>query len=118
MKHFRKMEHSAAAEDVALDVARRWAEVEKLARYGVKAADVLQTITSPHLLEALADAARGVVSKDLVPTVAGPMPHAAPTELPKRHARVRQPHIFPRASTACSAGTTPSPRRRPLPTCS
>ena len=39
IKHFRKMQHSAGAEEVALDVARKWAEVEKLARHGVKAAD-------------------------------------------------------------------------------
>ena len=42
----------------------------------------MQTITSPHLLEALTDVARSIVSKDLVPAVAGPMPHAAPAELP------------------------------------
>ena len=32
IKHFRKMQHSGHAEEVALDVARKWAEVEKLAR--------------------------------------------------------------------------------------
>lgn len=83
IKHFRKMQHSAGAEEVALDVARKWAEVEQMARLGVKAADIVQSLTSPHLLEALTDAARGIVSKDLVPGVAGPMPHAAPAELPK-----------------------------------
>jgi D-lactate dehydrogenase len=83
IKHFRKMQHSVGAEEVALDVARKWAEVEKMARLGVKAADIVQTITSPHLLGALTDAARGIVSKDLVPGVAGPMPHAAPAELPQ-----------------------------------
>ena len=45
------MEHSVAAEEAALDVARKWAEVEKLARHGVAAADVVQTITGPRLLE-------------------------------------------------------------------
>ena len=83
IKHFRKMQHSAGAEEVALDVARKWAEVEQMARLGVKAADIVQRLTSPHLLEALTDAARGIVSKDLVPGVAGPMPHAAPAELPE-----------------------------------
>jgi D-lactate dehydrogenase len=83
MKHFRKMVQSVGAEEVALDVARNWAEVEKMARLGVKAADVVQSITSPHLLEALTDVARGILSKDLVPAVAGPMPHAAPAELPE-----------------------------------
>jgi D-lactate dehydrogenase len=83
IKHFRKMQHSVSAEEVALDIAKKWAEVEKLAREGVKAADVVQTITSPHLLGALTELARSVVSKDLVPGVAGPMPHAAPAELPE-----------------------------------
>src|SRR6202044_4110012 len=32
IKHFRKMAHSTSAEEVALDVARNWAEVKKLAR--------------------------------------------------------------------------------------
>jgi D-lactate dehydrogenase len=83
IKHFRKMQHSAGAEEVALDVAKKWAEVEKLARDGVKAADVVQRVTSPHLLQALTDVARSVVSSDLVPAVAGPMPHAAPAGLPE-----------------------------------
>ncbi|HTB13840.1 MAG TPA: FAD-binding and (Fe-S)-binding domain-containing protein [Bryobacteraceae bacterium] len=82
IKHLRKMENSTGAEEVALDVARKWAEVEKLARRGVNAADIVQAIATPHLLEALTDVARGLVSNDLVPTVAGPMPHAAPANLP------------------------------------
>ena len=95
IKHLRKMEHSAGAEEVALDVARKWAEVEKLARLGVKAADVLQTISSPHLLEALTDVARGIVSKDLVPAVAGPMPHAAPAGLPQTKRQGAAAAYFP-----------------------
>src|ERR1700691_6810033 len=83
IKHFSKMQHSADAQEVALDVSKKWAEMEKLARHGVKAADVVQTITSPDLLEALTDVARSVVSKDLVPAVARPMPHAAPPHPPR-----------------------------------
>jgi D-lactate dehydrogenase len=83
IKHFRKMQHSAGSEEVALDVAKKWAEVEKLARHGVKAADIVQTIVSSHLLQAAADVVRSIVSNDLVPAVVGPMPHAAPSELPE-----------------------------------
>jgi hypothetical protein len=83
IKHFRKMQHSVHAEELALDVARKWAEVEKMARLDVTAADVVATVTSPRLLGALTDAARSIVSKDLVPGVAGPMPHAAPANLPE-----------------------------------
>ena len=35
MKHFRKMEHGVGAEEIALDVAMKWGEVERLARVGV-----------------------------------------------------------------------------------
>ncbi len=90
------MQHSAGAEEVALDVAKNWAEVEKLARRGVKAADVVQTITSPHLLTALTDVARSVVSEDLASHRS--WPHAARrSRRPscKRDARVRQPRVFP-----------------------
>jgi D-lactate dehydrogenase len=83
MKHFRKMEHGVGTEEIALDVAMKWGEVERLARVGVAAADVVQRVTSPHLLGLLTDAVRSAVSKDLVPAVAGPMPHAAPAELPR-----------------------------------
>jgi hypothetical protein len=83
------MEHSMGAEEVALGVARKWAEVEKLARHGVKAADVVQTIVSPHLLEALTDVARSVVSKDLVPGVAGSMPHERSAPMAARCCRQR-----------------------------
>lgn len=82
MKHLRKMEHSSTAEAVALDIAQKWGEVERLARVGVEAADIVQRLTSPHLLTVLTDVVRSVVSKDIVPGVAGPMPHAAPAELP------------------------------------
>src|ERR1700728_152421 len=71
MKHFRKMEHGVGAEEIALDVAMKWGEVERLARVGVAAADVVQSGTSPHLLGLLTDAIRSDVSKDLAPTVAG-----------------------------------------------
>ncbi|MGB2663431.1 MAG: FAD-linked oxidase C-terminal domain-containing protein, partial [Candidatus Acidiferrum sp.] len=111
IKHFRKMQHSAGAEEVALDVATKWAEVEKLARQGVKAADIVQTITSPHLLQAATDVARSIVSNDLVPAVAGRMPLLP--SFPRRDLKAPQPCIFQRASIAFSAGTTPN-QRRPL----
>jgi ferredoxin len=82
MKHLRKMEHSSTAETIALDIAQNWGEVERLARVGVEAADIVQRLTSAHLLTVLTDVVRSVISKDLVPGVAGPMPHAAPAELP------------------------------------
>src|SRR6202789_2498908 len=63
MKHFRKMEHGVGTEEIALDVAMKWGEVERLARVGVAAADVVQRVTSPHLLGLLTDAVRSAVSK-------------------------------------------------------
>src|ERR1700733_5828501 len=115
IKHFRKMEHSAGAEEVALDVARRWAEVEKLARLGVKAADVVQELGSTHLLEAMTDVARSIVSKDLVPGVAGPMPHAAPAELPQTRREGAAAVYFPACINPIFGRDNPKPAATGLP---
>ena len=97
MKHFRKMEDSVMPEEVALDWPGSGLRWRSLRVDGINAADrSWQTITSPHLLGGLTDMARSVVSKDLVPTITGPMPHAAPADLPKNETRVvQQPAYFP-----------------------
>jgi D-lactate dehydrogenase len=115
IKHFRKMQHSGHAEEVALDVARNWAEVEKLARVGVKAADVVQGLTSPHLLEAMTDVARSIVSKDLVPGVAGPMPHAAPAELPETRREGAAAVYFPACINRIFGRDNTKPASKALP---
>ncbi|WP_165242307.1 FAD-binding and (Fe-S)-binding domain-containing protein [Corynebacterium lizhenjunii] len=78
MKQLRARAVSPAADKVALSTAQRWDLVEKLARAGIISANKVGT--KPVRLGA--DAARGIVSPDLVPTVPGPLPQAA-SRLPR-----------------------------------
>jgi D-lactate dehydrogenase len=74
VKGFRAQEHTAGAERLALDLAKRWAGVERRARAGLR--------TPPALARAAAAAARSVISDELVPTWPGAMPPPAPAPLP------------------------------------
>jgi D-lactate dehydrogenase len=47
MKHFRKMEHTPEIEKAALEIAKEWGEVERLARLAMGTADVIQQLTGP-----------------------------------------------------------------------
>jgi D-lactate dehydrogenase len=74
VKGFRSDEHTDTAERVALEVARRYAGVERRARAGLRA--------PPGLARTAAGAARKVLSDELVPTWPDAMPPAAPARLP------------------------------------
>jgi len=82
VKQFRRAESTDSREKVALKVAKRWATVEKLARSAMGAADIIQKTAGVKALTGLTAAARAIISKDLVPSVPGAMPHAAPRTLP------------------------------------
>ncbi|SHG60025.1 D-lactate dehydrogenase [Kaistia soli DSM 19436] len=77
MRSFRRMERSEREETVALRVARNWALVERLSRIGLSTADVIQKTFGTRTLTALTGLGRSVISEDLLPSVPGPMPHAA-----------------------------------------
>jgi hypothetical protein len=79
---FPKMEHTPEFEEAALEIAKEWGEVERLVRLAIGAADVVQQLTGTGLLTGVTDIARSVVSSDLIPSVPGPIPHAAPADLP------------------------------------
>lgn len=81
-KGFRRAESTPRRERVALAVARRWAMVEKVARAAMGVADAVQRTLGVKALTGLTGAIRSAVSTDLVPAVAGPMPHPAPSALP------------------------------------
>jgi D-lactate dehydrogenase len=74
VKGFRAQEHTPRAEDVALDLAKRWAGVERRARSALK--------LPPGLAKRASDALRGVVSSELVPSYPEAMPAPAPARLP------------------------------------
>ncbi len=82
IKEFRARENSAAAEAVALRLAKNWKAVERLSRVSLRGAHAISALFGVKPLTALAAAARNVVSPDLMPAVPGPMPRGA-SGLPK-----------------------------------
>jgi D-lactate dehydrogenase len=74
VKGFRAEEHTDGRQRLALDVARRYAGVERRARAALR--------TPPGLARTLAEAARSVVSDEVVPTWPDAMPPPAPARLP------------------------------------
>jgi D-lactate dehydrogenase len=82
IKEFRARENSAAADAVALRLAKNWKAVERLSRVSLRGAHAISALFGVKPLTALAAAARSVVSPDLMPAVPGPMPRAA-SGLPK-----------------------------------
>ena len=83
MKGFRRAESTSTRERVGLAAAKHWGRIERLARVAMSAVDGVQSRVGVKALTGLANAARGVVSSDLIPSVPGPMPHAAPAHLPR-----------------------------------
>jgi len=77
MIEFRQRENSEQAEANALRIAKKWTRVEKLARAGLRATEIVQRIAGVAPVRAAADLARTVISADLIPTVPGPMPAPA-----------------------------------------
>jgi D-lactate dehydrogenase len=75
VKGFRFDEHTDGAERLALDVARRYAGVERRARAGLNAPSGLARVAT--------EAARRLVSDELVPAWPGDMPPPAPGRLPE-----------------------------------
>ena len=82
MKTFRQREGSDARERVALRIAKHYGRVEKLARAGLGAADIVSRTVGVNALTGLTGVARKAISADLVPSVPGPMPQPAPAKLP------------------------------------
>ena len=74
VKGFRAEQHGDGADRIALDIARRYAGVERRARVALKA--------PPALARAASEAARRLVSDELVPTWPDAMPPPAPGRLP------------------------------------
>jgi D-lactate dehydrogenase len=77
MIEFRQKENSDQAEITALRIAKKWARVEKLARAGLRATEIVQRIAGIKPVRAAAGLARAVISADLIPTVPGAMPAPA-----------------------------------------
>lgn len=83
IKDFRTEQHSPARERMALRAARRWDQIEKLARTGLKFGSAVSTVTSEDAMRGLTRAARKAISADLLPEWGEKMPPAASPELPR-----------------------------------
>ena len=82
MKAFRQRESTDAREKVALRLAKRYGRVETLGRAGLGASEIVSKTVGVKALTELTTVARAAISKDLVPSVPGPMPQPAPRKLP------------------------------------
>jgi len=100
IKSFRQHESTDASEKVALAIAKRWRRVEAIARLGMGVTDLISRTVGVRALTGLTAVARMALSKDLIPSVPGPMPQQAPRDLPRLRGKVPQPSIFRPASTA------------------
>jgi D-lactate dehydrogenase len=83
MREFRRAEHGRRSEGVALAIAQRWDEVERLARLGLGGAEIVAKTVGLGALRGLAEVARSIISADILPTVPGPMPRPAAKRFPK-----------------------------------
>src|SRR5207302_10766049 len=66
--------NTEGSENVALIIAKHWRRVEGLARLGMGMADLISRTVGVRALTGLTAVARMAISKDLVPSVPGPMP--------------------------------------------
>ncbi|HTU87541.1 MAG TPA: FAD-binding and (Fe-S)-binding domain-containing protein, partial [Solirubrobacteraceae bacterium] len=82
MKAFRQRESTEPRERIALRIAKHYGRVEKLARTGLGASDIVSRTVGVNALTGLTSVARKAISNDLVPSVPGPMPQPAPAKLP------------------------------------
>jgi D-lactate dehydrogenase len=83
MRHFRHLEHGRRAERVAVNIAKHFGAVERLARMAVGAANAMAGLLGERTVGAMTDITRAVVSKDLVPGWLPNMPLAAKGTLPQ-----------------------------------
>jgi D-lactate dehydrogenase len=115
VKSFRRSENTERSENVALIIAKHWRRVEGLARLGVGMADLISRTVGVKALTGLTAVARMAISKDLVPSVPGPMPQKAPRNLPKTSRQGAAAVYFPACINRIFGRAPGMPRRPSLP---
>ncbi|MDB5459513.1 MAG: putative oxidoreductase [Caulobacteraceae bacterium] len=115
MREFRKAEHGPQAEAVALSIAKRWGDVEALARLGLGGAEIVSRTVGVGALRGLTEVARAVISADLVPTVPGPMPRPARKRLPATRLEDAAAVYFPACINRMFGRDPDAPRGPSLP---
>jgi D-lactate dehydrogenase len=115
IKSFRQRENTDAREQVALAIAKHWRRVETIARIGMGVTDVISRTVGVGVLTGLTAVARAALSKDLVPSVPGPMPQKAPRNLPKTAQQGAAAVYFPACINRIFGRATGMARRPTLP---
>jgi D-lactate dehydrogenase len=82
VKELRRREHSDRAERVALELAKRYANVERAARTAVRAGGITARAVGDRPLTAASELLRHGAGADLVPRWTSSVPRAAPAHLP------------------------------------
>jgi D-lactate dehydrogenase len=95
MREFRKAEHGPQAEAVALSIAKRWSDVEAVARFSLGGAELVSRTVGVGALKGITSAARAMISEDLMPAVPGPMPKPAHKRLPATDRKTAAAVYFP-----------------------
>ncbi|MCZ9309939.1 FAD-binding and (Fe-S)-binding domain-containing protein [Corynebacterium uberis] len=99
MKQFRALEATEVANRVAVAVARNWGKVERSVRAGLSAAEAARTVlgkaASSAVVTGVTNAARSLVSPDLVPSAENGLPPAAPGRVPRTQAHGAAAIYFP-----------------------
>ena len=82
VKQFRSAQQSERAERVGLRVAKRWAQVERSGRSGLRAGHAVAGVAGDAPMRGLSRSARAALGRELVPEWGEAMPPAAAGELP------------------------------------
>jgi D-lactate dehydrogenase len=115
IKSFRQRENTEGSENVALIIAKHWRRVESLARLGTGIADFISRTVGVRALTGVTAMARMAISKDLVPSVPGPMPQKAPRNLPETSRQGAAAVYFPACINRIFGRAPGMPRRPSLP---
>jgi D-lactate dehydrogenase len=83
IREFRKKERGPFSGRVALQIARHWALVERVAVLALGVTRFVTRVMGPRPVSLAAAAARLVIDNDLMPAVPGPMPKPANRRMPQ-----------------------------------
>jgi D-lactate dehydrogenase len=82
VKSFRSEQQTDRSERIGLNVAKRWAKVEKAGRAGLRVGHAISHVAGDTPMTELSRASRAALGRDLVPEWGEAMPRAAAAELP------------------------------------
>ena len=115
MKAFRVEAHNAAAEGVALGIAKGYGAMQALGRVSIRAASAVGSIAGDGLVSGVTDAGRLVVSHDVLPRWLPEIPRSAPGQLPATRREDATAVYFPACINRIFGSPDGLPERPSLP---